>query len=216
MILLNSISTIFLISSLLTGGLIPNSPALLTPNPAPGTGKIRWIVLKTSSISIAGKTNINTFCCEVNGYSGPDTLSTSNPSLSDDLQGIPLKGTLQVNIGDFNCRNNAMTNEFKKILRYHEYPQLKIVFLSLEKMPAFNNNGEIVKGFVNVQLAGQIKRFEISYTSRRTIDGDLQLVGTKILGFSDFGLIPPRKLGGLIRVNDNLNVQFHLCLQPSI
>lgn len=200
MIFLKFISILFLMSSL----------------PVTRAGKIRWIVLKTSSISIAGKTNINSFCCEVNGYSGPDTLSTSTPTLSDDLQGIPLKGTLQVNIGDFNCRNNAMTNEFKKILKYREYPQLKIVFLSLDKMPAFNNNGEIVKGWVDVELAGQAKRFEISYTSRTTPGGDLQLVGSRTFGFSDFGLIPPRKMGGLIRVNDNLNVQFHLCLQPSI
>src|SRR6187402_3855247 len=91
---------------------------LMSSLPAPGTGKIKWIVQKNSTISITGKTNINSFCCEVNGYSGPDTLSTSTPTLSEDLQGIPLKGTLQINIGDFNCRNNAMTNEFKKILKY--------------------------------------------------------------------------------------------------
>jgi len=202
----------------------PATPALSGTASAPATGtapaplgRITWIVQKTSTLSIAGKTNINNFCCEVNGYSGPDTISTLNPSPSDapDLPGIPLKGVLQINIGDFNCRNNAMTYEFKKTLRYREYPQMQIVFLSLDKMPAFNNNGEIVKGFVNVDLAGQTKRFEISYTSSRTASGDLQLVGSRTFCFSDFGLQPPRKLGGLIRVSDELNVRFHLCLRPS-
>ena len=200
---------------MLAAGLNPFSPVSPAPRTtAAATSRVKWIVQKTSTISITGKTNVNSFCCEVLGYSGPDTLSTSTTSLPNDLQGITLKGVLQINIGDFNCRNNAMTNEFKKILKYREYPHLKVVFLSLDKIPAFSNNGEIVKGWVNIELAGTAKKFEISYTSSKIGSDNLQLIGARTFGFSDFGLIPPRKLGGLIRVNDNLNVQFRLCLQP--
>jgi hypothetical protein len=40
----------------------------------------------------------------------------------------------------------------------------------------------------------------------------VELVGYRAFGFSDFGLAPPHKMGGLIRVNDKLDVQFRLQL----
>lgn len=166
--------------------------------------KSRWLVQKNSTIRIAGSTNVNSFCCHVNEYTGPDTIIL-NPS------GESL-GALTIDIEDFNCNNRIMTGEFKKTLKYQQYPQLKIVFVSLEKMPAFSATPETVKGWVEVDLAGICRKFEVMYTSCRTNDENVELVGSRVFGFSDFGLTPPRKMGGLIRVNDRLDVQFTLHL----
>lgn len=167
--------------------------------------KSKWLVQKTSTISIAGSTNVNRFCCQVNEYAGPDTI-TLNPS------NISFLGTLSVNVKDFNCNNRIMTGEFKKTLKYEQYPQLKIIFVNLEKMPSFGASAEIVKGYVEVELAGIRRKFEVTYTSCRTDGDNVELLGARVFGFSDFGLVPPRKMGGLVRVNDRLDVQFRLHL----
>lgn len=166
--------------------------------------KTKWLVQRTSTIRIAGSTNINSFCCHVNEYTGPDTiiLNTTGESL----------GALAVDIGNFNCNNRMMTSEFKNTLKYRQYPQLKIVFVSLERMPAFGTTTETVKGCVEVELAGISRKFEVTYSSCRTDSENVELVGSRIFGFSDFGLTPPRKMGGLVRVNDKLDVQFTLHL----
>jgi len=167
--------------------------------------RTKWLVQRTSSISIAGSTNVNRFCCQVNEYTGPDTITLSSG-------GASFLGSLSVDIGNFNCNNRIMTGEFKKTLRYKEYPQLKIIFLSLEKMPAFTASTESIKGCVEVELAGLRKKFEVSYSSCRTDEGNVELIGNRVFGFSDFGLTPPRKMGGIIKVNDRLDVQFKLHL----
>jgi len=167
--------------------------------------KSKWLVEKTSTISIAGSTNVNRFCCQVNEYTGPDTIIL-NPV------GASFLGTLSVNIEDFNCNNRIMTGEFKKTLKYHEYPRLKIRFISLERMPSFGAAVESVKGYVEVELAGICRKFEVTYSVCRKNDENLELVGYRVFGFSDFGLAPPHKMGGLIRVNDRLDVQFRLQL----
>jgi len=192
--------------------LAPGPPA---GNLFPPGEKTRWIVQKTSTLSINGRTNINRFSCTVNEYTEPDTITCLKSAYINDPQGIPLTGVLRINIEDFNCRNRMMTGEFKKTLKSKLYPQLKILFINLEKMPFSGNDAEIIKGNVDIELAGISRRFEIAYTSCGTDASGLQLVGSRTFGFSDFQLQPPQKMGGLVRVNDRLNVQFILYLKQT-
>jgi len=179
----------------------------------PPAGKVSWIVQKSSSLSIHGRTNINRFSCGVAEYAEADTITFLGEGCRGQIRGIPLCGALRINIGDFDCRNRVMTGEFKKTLQYRQYPQLKITFLSLERMPAFGPRPETVKGLVCIELAGVSRQVEMDYTSGREDATTVQLTGSRQLSFSDFGLQPPQKMGGLIRVNDVLDIQFVLCLQ---
>lgn len=181
-----------------------------TPSGGARPERIKWIVEKTSTMSIAGSTNINKFCCQVTEYAGPDTLMTVREGAK--ATGVSLQGLLRIDIKDFDCRNRIMTSEFKHTLKYQQYPQLIIHFLSLDRLPSAGQDNEAVKGWVEVELAGACKKFEISYTSCKSGGSDFELIGVRTFGFSDFGLRPPRKMGGLVRVNDQLDVQFTLRL----
>jgi hypothetical protein len=181
---------------------------------APAKEKIRWIVQKNSSLSIAGHTNVNKFSCGVAEYGEADTITCLNEGFRGENRGIPLRGALRIDIAGFDCSNRFMTSEFKKTLKYKDHPRLVITFVSLNKMPVFNSQAEMVKGWVDVELAGVSRRFEINYTSSKADAATLELVGNRQFGFSDFGLQPPQKMGGLIRVDDILNVRFMLCLRP--
>jgi len=174
--------------------------------------RIKWIVEKTSTLSIAGSTNINKFCCQVTEYTGPDTLMTLRETGGVKETGVSFQGQLQIDIKDFDCRNGIMTSEFKHTLKYQQYPQLTISFLSLERLPSGGPDNTAVKGWVEVSLAGVCKKFEIGYSSGKSSGNDLELIGVRVFGFSDFGLKAPRKMGGLVRVNDQLEVQFRLHL----
>jgi hypothetical protein len=196
MSLLRYIFLISLYASLGAYRLYPADPA-----------RSRWLVQRTSTIRIAGSTNINQFCCQVDQYTGPDTITLS-PT------GISFLGVLSVNIADFNCNNRMMTAEFKKTLQYQRYPHLKISFISLDKAPAFGTAAEKVRGCVEVELAGAYRKFVVDYSACRTDNGNVELIGTRVFGFSDFGLTPPRKMAGLVRVNDRLEVEFRLHLHP--
>jgi len=197
-----------LIILLSTGLLLSGLPAT-----APSKAKVTWIVQKGSSLSINGRTNISQFSCGIAQYGEPDTITFLNEGCRDKTAGIPLCGTLRINIADFDCRNRVMTGEFKRTLQYRQYPQLKITFLNLEKMPAFGPRPETLSGQVIIELAGVSRQFEMEYASVREDAETIQITGSRRLCFSDFGLHPPQKMGGLIRVDQSLDVRFILCMR---
>jgi hypothetical protein len=80
-------------------------------------------------------------------------------------------------------------------------------------MPTFGPGTETLTGQVVIELAGVSRQFEMEYATTREDSTTVQLTGCRRLCFSDFGLQPPQKMGGLIRVDQSLDVQFILCLR---
>jgi len=105
-----------------------------------------------------------------------------------------------------------MTADLRKTLKVKEFPKLIIRFINLSRYPDFNNPSDI-KGMVTIELAGTAKQFEVNY--RFIPDGtkSLTLIGSRAIKFSDFNIVPPRKIGGLIQTNNDLNVEFNLQLK---
>ena len=71
-----------------------------------------------------------------------------------------------------------------------------------------------ITGFVDISLSGANKRFEINYLFTGDEKQDVHLKGNQKIHFSDFNLTPPSKLGGVIKANDELLVEFRLNLKP--
>ena len=203
------------ISSLLGLTLLAFLPSGMETSPEhpPKGEKSNWVVLKSSSLEITGRTNVNHFSCGVPQYTEADTLRFLAEGATEHVTGIRLSGTLRLDIDQFDCRSRVMTSEFKKALQYGRYPQLTIHFISLEKMPGFSSRPEIIKGQVEIGLAGVTKSFEIDYTASRSDRCAVELTGVRPLSFYDFRLKPPHKMGGLVKVNDSLRVRFTLCLR---
>ncbi|MEP7109112.1 MAG: hypothetical protein ABI760_14055 [Ferruginibacter sp.] len=180
-----------------------------------GPGKkvlTRWAVQETSSIRIQGSTNINTFGCDITGYYQPDTIYCSDENAASKL--VTLNGALQIDILKFDCHNKMLTVDLRKTLKADEYPTLVIRFLSLERAPAIHNNKDYLRGWVEIELAGCSRRFEVCYTFIKAGTSFIQLNGNRSFSFADFKLTPPKKLAGLIKVNDKFNVDFNLLLDP--
>jgi hypothetical protein len=174
----------------------------------PGPVAERWIIQKNSNLCIEGKTNINSFRCDITEYLQPDTIyffkdgQTTKP--------IPIRGGLAINIKRFDCHQKFITNDLRKTLKADEQPTLKIDLLNIGY---YNGNMNNIKGWVNIALAGVTKTAEVDYAVRNGEPGYLELTGTRKLRFSDFGLKPPQKLAGLIKVEEELNVRFQLVLR---
>lgn len=175
------------------------------------TASTKWVVLNGGSLRVKGSTNINTFACEITGYSRPDTINVYRKMTGK--EGIPLKGRLGLNVKLFDCHHAMMTADLRKTLKAKEYPQLKISFVSLAKLPTLSTTESKIKGIVDIELAGQAKRFEINYTFKLDNQGNIKLLGEQDVNFSDFNLTPPRKLGGMIQTDNKLSVEFQLTMK---
>jgi hypothetical protein len=114
----------------------------------------------------------------------------------------------------FDCHNKLITKNLHKTLQADEHPQLIIRFLSLERIPVFAGNTDLVKGWVSIELAGMSKNFEILYSFTKPGPSMILMNGGRTFYFSDFRLKPPRKLAGIIRIKDEFAVNFQLVLLP--
>lgn len=166
----------------------------------------KWVITNGCSLKVDGSTNINNFSCAIPNYSNPDTITVNRT----DNQVIQLNGNIHLDVQNFDCHNSIMTADLRKTLKAKEFPKLSISFISLSKYPDPAARQDVTKGMVGIELAGVTKRFEVDYRVVSAERSYINLVGSRKVNFSDFNIIPPRKLGGMIKTNNELNVEFVL------
>jgi hypothetical protein len=171
---------------------------------------MKWIVQPNSSICVEGASNVNNFRCDIIKYDQPDTLTWYEEG--EPVKKVKMLGALTVNLLAFDCHSRLITNDLRKTLKADVYPRLIIHFISLERGPVFNGNTDIIKGWVNVELAGVTRKFEILYSFINTGSPAITLNGGRIFRFSDFNLKAPKKFAGIIHIKDEFSVNFRLKL----
>lgn len=171
---------------------------------------LRWVVTKNSSITVKGESNVNKFQCVVTRYLQPDTLQYLH---ENKLNKQLFRGALSVDVVMFDCHNKYMTGDMRKTLKAEIFPRLQIVFLSLEHPMEQIHTNQSIPGLVEITLAGVTKQFRLQFQFQLHENGDLVLLGERGFLFTDFGLVPPHKMAGMIRVKNEFKVQFNLLLK---
>jgi len=167
----------------------------------------KWVVSENSMLTVNGSTNINRFSCVILRYPKTDTVLVSK----DKTDRIALSGILNLEVKNFDCNSAMMTKQLLNTLQENRFPVLRIKFLSLKEIPSEGQNS-FVKGDVEITLSGVLKRFEICYQIN-VKRGTIELIGQQAINFSDFHLIPPQKIGRIIRAKDQLVVAFFLKME---
>lgn len=167
-----------------------------------------WLVTSSSRLEINGTTNINRFRCLSTDYTGVDTLKES----SDKVGMKVLEGVISLNTACFDCENALITRDFKKTLKQESYPELTFKLSMLLERPELESQ---FNGVIEISIAGVCRSYPINCTIKSSSPEEKHLEGYKDFKFSDFGLTPPEKLFGAIKVTDNVSVVFHLRLAPT-
>ena len=170
-------------------------------------GMKAWVIEKNSSLIIEGSSNINEFTCDVKQYMNQDTLVFFTDEKGKRL--VFQRSALSVEVSQFDCHHKFITADLRKTLKYQQYPNLKIHFISMED-PTAVNQGHTVKGIVDIELAGVVRRMELVYTVSNQHDKFIDLTGSRQMHFSDFKLEPPKKMAGLIKINQDILVKVQL------
>jgi hypothetical protein len=169
------------------------------------SAQTKWLISESSSLSVNGSTNVNKFSCNIPNCDQQDTLT-----VWESEKGIRLSGSINPAILSFDCHKAMMTRDLQKTLKAKDYPRLHIHFLSLSELPKLSGKPVAIAGRVEIEIAGIKKCYTINYQISADTARMIHLVGSRGLNFSDFKLIPPRKLGGMIKTKDQLTVEFNL------
>lgn len=144
------------------------------------------ILAQENFVKINGSTNVSSFQfinSKFKNDRGAYSFSEKN------LPNIILK------VSDFDCKNKIMVKDFQKILNSEKYPEMTIRFISLTK------DQKNFLAVVEVKMMNKSKRYNVRFEMENN-----QLTGRKNLKFSDFNIIPPKKMGGMIVVKDDLDL----------
>jgi hypothetical protein len=166
-----------------------------------------WVIASESRLAIHGSTNINSFTCAIDSYTGKDTLRYTKKYTGCKLQFTTTRMTIPVR--SFDCGSRQISRDFRAALKVEQFPQLDINFIDLE-----NSAGEkpFVNGNVDITIAGVTARYTIRFAIKNS-NGTILLAGNHPVNFADFRLQAPEKLNGLIRVENRLNVEFRLVMK---
>ncbi len=172
----------------------------------------KWTVQHSSSLCVEGKSNVNKFSCEITDYCKFDTITFLKPINKKDEMYFRMDGCMKLDISSFNCHDIMITRDFRKTLKYKENPYLSIHFEQIEKFEP-SPNSQVLKGIIKINLANVTKEYKVDYVVLHSPGNKIiHLIGNKLLNLSDFGLKPVSKMGGLIKVEDQLKVHFFLVL----
>lgn len=167
----------------------------------------KWVIDYNSQLFIHGQTNVNSFTCFISCYNSNDTLTYHVDPKSKILEFE--QNAMIIPIYNFNCGNNLITKDFRTTVKADKNPYLNISFVSLEQSSQSTED----KALLEITLAGVARRVSVKFT--QTKKGDfLQLSGNHSVCFNDFALQAPERMLGLVKVQEDLRVEFKLLIRP--
>jgi len=169
----------------------------------------RLVVHPTSSITIAGSTNVNKYKCVIGKYTGKDTLSLT----AERGKGAYCKkGLVKLEASLFDCEKHVITKDFAETIQAKKYPYITINFISFERVPEFKESEEPFRGKFTITLANVAVPSDVRCKIVKDKNNLIHLKGWHLFKFSDFKLEAPTKMMGLIKVEEMITVDFHLVL----
>ncbi len=168
-----------------------------------------WNVTGESTLQIKGTTNVNSFECVSDYDRGMDLIMERWDPYNEKWE---IYGSVFIDVDQFDCQNRVMNNDFRNTLKYDTYPEIKIEFINIREVET-NQPSSKAEGWVEITIVGETRRYHLKGELELIEDQKSILRGEQKFLFSDFGIDPPTKGLGLIRVRDKISVSFELILE---
>ena len=166
-------------------------------------------ILPQSQLLISGDTNISEFSCNFESRMLPSNCAVTFSEKGNVI--VFRNAILVLNNRGFDCGNKQINKDFHALLQTGEHPS---IILELKEISLKTATTAVAR--VNIKIAGEEKLYELPVklltTPATCFEGKLQL------DINDFGLEPPKKAFGLIKVKEDIGISFNLMVadQPNL
>ena len=180
---------------------------IMSPSIMAGNTCSENIFYSLRNISIIGHTNINSFWLK---YSGNETLQRATC-----MAETPNLETRSINIAiparNFIFSNHLMRNDFLSLIHANQSPDINIQLQGFQGLANLQNDSSEIM-LVNITLAGVKRSMSVFCNITRNGGTHFILSGSRLIKLSDFNLVPPSKFLGLVKVNNELTINFEIKL----
>lgn len=167
-------------------------------------GKV--VIDSNSEVFISGTSNVNSFNCyyDVSKLESPIPVNFENKDNSYVFHST----FLELENSYFDCGHKAINKDFNKLLQSDIYPTIKIQLIKI-------NQATELKDTFNAKVKIHIGNTSNFYEFPVQIDKEevLKVKGELNLNLCDFNIEAPKKMLGLIVVDDEIDVNFNLYLK---
>lgn len=158
--------------------------------------------LSDSELIIKGKTNVNRFQCVYDISEISNSLEITYSEKNDALEFT--KASMALHNLSFNCGNSGINKDFNKLLKTDEYSAIKIDLLSVSKTSIASEVSATVQIIIcNIKKTYTIP-IHIDKSNGITVSGRLPI------DINDFNLKAPKKVMGIIKVSNEIEIDFFL------
>ncbi len=158
-------------------------------------------IQENSEISIKGTSNVHSFECT---YQEDIELTSKTIELVPNPNSFKInKAKLHLTAKSFDCGGRRINNDFKDILKADQFPHVDIQILSISP----NQNQYVAD--IEVKIAGHSKNYKLHAKNPK----NNYFTGNLSVDITDFGLESPKKVMGLIKVNELINIKFNLYIE---
>ena len=159
-------------------------------------------------ISINGETNINTF--SLDQFVPEDVICGTDGS---QWILLPEKEVylIRVPVRNFQSSNKMVYRDFLELIDVRKHPYINI-FMETSQFQLLLSERTFSTPRIGISVAGNTRYYNIPCTVSDCVDGKIAVSGHKTLKLTDFKLAPPEKTLGLIKVQNELIINFEFSL----
>ncbi|MEX0685556.1 MAG: YceI family protein [Balneolales bacterium] len=179
-----------------------------------GDDKVIFTPVSESQIWIEGTTTINDFQCEAGSFDGKGVLEKGN-SISGQQAKVKreeLTIWAKIPVESFDCGKNRMNRDLYNALKGDEFPH--IIFEFKEAIPTNDSNGDMFKVTGDLTIAGVTKEVMFDVKGDQKNEKYWRAVGNTDISMNDFNIDLPSPMLGMIKVRDQMTVNFVLIVEP--
>jgi len=119
---------------------------------------------------------------------------------------------IMIPVKEFKCTNKSAYKDLLTLLKAEQYPILEID-VPLNPEMKYNSSDTVINQSVFINVAGVSKKYDIN-CKISNVSPEVQLLnGTARLKLTDLEIVPPVRLLGLVKVHDEIIIDFAFCLK---
>jgi len=178
---------------------------LISFSTAYGQAEKKLVKINTSNsyVEIHGTTNVNSFNCSYNAKLPENEFEVTLINKGDLIE--IQHEALFLKVLNFKCPNPQMTNDLHALLEYENYPY---IIFQLKKITNKKT------AHIMIEMAGEKQFYTVNLNNSLT-NNKLISTATMDLCITDFGLEAPEKFFGMVKVNENIEVEFKIEMKIS-
>lgn len=177
------------------------APAADAQAPQPGAETRIWFT---------GSSNVRRFTCRATQVGGGESLPDAAAATSPAADSAGARVSLRIPVAGLDCGIGLMNRHLRHALHAERHPEIQFTLAEYELVPG--DSGWVVRMHGDLSIAGVRRRITVDGAVAEDAAGITHVRGTHEVRVTDFGVRPPRRFAGLLRVREQVTVHFDVAL----